>query len=445
MRRHSPQPPVREKWIASQSGDSLWKSSPACVQWSTIMTARSFGRELLERYGSPLYVYDLDEVEHQAKGLFGLLPNSAQVLYSVKANPIPEVCAALRAAGCRVEIASPLELEVVREAGFAPDQIMCSGPGKTASLVREMLLAGVTHFSCDSWYDLERLAGVASATKKHANALLRLQVSGAPSGSVGVGAMQSHFGADPAELLKGGAARVGALRGAELAGIHIYSGGQIQSPDKLASTFEHAIHLAEEIAQAGVPLRLLDLGGGFPWPFGTSDAAVDISALREKLQRVTAQRRLTADAELWFESGRYLVASSGTLLSTVLDVKVAFGGKTHIILDTGMVHLGGMAGLGRIYRAVASIEPLAEHDGAPLQSVDVMGPTDYALDYVARDASVPSLEAGDVVAIPNVGAYGLTASLVAFTGLEPPAEVCCRGTSVVAVHRLRTGHERIRT
>ena len=69
-------------------------------------------------------------------------------------------------------------------------------------------------------------------------------------------------------------------------------------------------------------LRLLDLGGGFPWPFGTSDTPVDISALREKLQRVNAQRRLTADANLWFESGRYLVASSGTLLSTVLDVKV---------------------------------------------------------------------------------------------------------------------------
>jgi len=104
-----------------------------------------------------------------------------------------------------------------------------------------------------------------------------------------------------------------------------------------------------------------------------------------------------------------------------------------------------MAGLEQIYRSVVSIEPLAEHDGAPLPPVDVMGPTDYALDYVARDASVPSLEAGDVVDITNVGAYGLTASLVAFTGLEPPAEVCCRGTSVVAVHRLRTGHERIRT
>src|SRR5206468_11130803 len=156
MRRHSLRPPVREKWIASQSGNSLWKSSPTCVQWRA-MIARSFGRELLERYGSPLYVYDLDEAERQAKAPFELPPEGAQVLYSVKANPVPEVCAALRAADCGVEIASPLELNVVREAGFAPDRIMCSGPGKTASLVREMLHVGVNHFSCDSWYDLERL------------------------------------------------------------------------------------------------------------------------------------------------------------------------------------------------------------------------------------------------------------------------------------------------
>ena len=82
------------------------------------------------------------------------------------------------------------------------------------------------------------------------------------AGSVGVGAMQSHFGADPAELLNGGAARVGALRGAELAGIHIYSGGQIQSADKLAGTFEHAIHLAEQIAQAGYPCAFSILAAG---------------------------------------------------------------------------------------------------------------------------------------------------------------------------------------
>jgi len=407
------------------------------------MIAPSFGRELLARYGSPLYVYDLDEAERQARALFDLLPEGAQVLYSVKANPIPEVCAALRNAGCRVEIASPLELKVVQEAGFSPERMLCSGPGKTTSIVREMLLNGVTHFSCDSWYDLERLDRVARETRKQAKALMRLQVSGLPSGMAGVGAMQSHFGADPAELINGGAERVAKLRGAELAGIHIYSGGQIQSAEKLAATFEHALHVAEEIIQSGLPLSLLDLGGGFPWPFGTSDAPIDISDLKERLDRVSAGRKSTAEAQLWFESGRYLIASAGTLISTVLDVKTAHGGKTYIILDTGMVHLGGMAGLGRIYRAVATIEPLGNSQVGTIDSADVVGPTDYALDYVTRDASVPSLKPGDVVTIPNVGAYGLTASLVGFAGLEPPVEVCCRGTSVVAAHRFRTGHERI--
>ena len=233
--------------------------------------------------------------------------------------------------------------------------------------------------------------------------------------------MQSHFGADPAELLNGGAARVRALRGAELAGIHIYSGGQIQSADKLAGTFEHAINLAEQIVQAGIHLRLLDLGGGFPWPFGTSDAAVDISALREKLQNVNTQRRLTADAQLWFESGRYLVASCGTLLSTVLDVKVALGGKT----SHHPRYRNGSSGW--TWRASAGFIALLPRSSRWLgltanffRSTDVVGPTDYALDYVARDTSVPPLKAGDVVAIPNVGAYGLTASLVAFAGLQPP-------------------------
>jgi diaminopimelate decarboxylase len=411
------------------------------------MIAHSFGRELLRRFGSPLYAYDLDEAERRARELFSLLPRSAQLIYSLKANPVPEVAAAFRKVGCRVEIAADSELKVALEAGFSTDQILCSGPGKTTSIVHRMLVAGVTQFSCDSWYDLERLSSVASAAKKHAKALLRLQISSAPAASVGLGALQSHFGADPSELLDGGVARVKSLQGVDLIGIHIYSGTQIQNADKLADTFEHGIHLAEQIANAGLQLRVLDLGGGFPWPFATSETPPDISGLRGKLERVSALRRVTADAELWFESGRYLAGSCGTLLSTVLDVKTSKSGKTHVILDTGMIHLGGMAGLGRIHRAIASVEPLTETEfpAGMLQTVDVMGQTDYALDYVSRDASVPSLKPGDAVAIPNVGAYGLTASLVAFAGHQPPVEICYRGASVVAAYRLRSGHEHIPT
>ena len=409
------------------------------------MVSRSFYGELLERYGSPLYVYDLDEAERRAKALVELLPKRAQLLYALKANPIADLCATLRKAGCRVEIASILELKIALEAGFLPSDMLFSGPGKTPTIIREALLAGVTQFSCDSWYDMERLAEVASAANKSVSALLRLHLSGAAAAAAGVGAMQSHFGAEPAELLDGGAKRLAQLRGAELVGIHVYSGTQIQTSEGLGRSFEHAIQLAEEIVASGIPLRVLDVGGGFPWPWATSDAPADLSFLGSELERVDQLRRLTAGAELWFESGRYLVSSCGTLLATVLDVKKSVTGKTHVILDTGMIHLGGMSGLGRIHRAVASLEPLGEPRGEILEPADIMGPTDSPLDCIARNALMPPLHPGDKVAIPNVGAYGLTASLVAFASRQPPVEVCCRGDCVVAAYRLHPGHERIST
>src|SRR5213595_2254887 len=136
------------------------------------MINRNFGRELLERYGSPLYVYDLEEAERRAKALFELLPKSAKLLYALKANPVADLSASLQAAGCRVEIASVAELKIALEAGFMPNEILCSGPGKMAAIVFDALHAGVTHFSCDSWYDLERLAAVASAARMTASALL---------------------------------------------------------------------------------------------------------------------------------------------------------------------------------------------------------------------------------------------------------------------------------
>ena len=169
----------------------------------------------------------------------------------MKANPIPELCAALRTAGCRVEIASAVELKVVLEAGFAPDQVLCSGPGKTASLVRVMLLAGVTHFSCDSWYDLERLAGVARETNRPANALLRLQLSGAPSGALGSARCKAI--SEPIRQNYSMAGRPGCRTARRRIGWDSYLFGRSNPERRQAGRhFRTCNHLAEQIAQAGV-------------------------------------------------------------------------------------------------------------------------------------------------------------------------------------------------
>lgn len=404
---------------------------------------RAFVHELLERYGSPLYLYDLDELRARARALRALLPEGAALYYSLKTNPLAGVAAELREGGCRVELSSTAELAIALAAGFAPEEILYSGPGKTPRSNAEALAMGVRAFTCDSWTDMERLAASARAARTTARSLLRIHVADEPAYQVGVGARQSHFGVDARTIVAEARRRRAALDGVELDGIHVYAGTQIPGTDALCRTFAATIELGERLAGEGFAPRVLDLGGGFPWPFAVLDEAQDMDGLRPRLAALAAAREQTGDAELWFESGRYLAASAGTLVATVLDVKTVPGGQRVVVLDTGTMHLGGLSGLGLIHRAMAHVEPVGEPRGAPEGGVEVVGPTDSPLDRVARGASLPPLEPGDVVRIPNVGAYGLTASLVAFAGREMPCEVCYRGARVVAVHRLRLGHERV--
>lgn len=110
-----------------------------------------------------------------------------------------------------------------------------------------------------------------------------------------------------------------------------------------------------------------------------------------------------------------------------------------MVLDTGVNHLGGMSGLGRLARASATPDPGA---GATVRAT-LVGPLCTPADVLGRGVEVPDVGTGDCVVIPNVGAYGLTASLVAFLGRPAPAEVVLRGAEVVSATRLRLSHEPI--
>jgi hypothetical protein len=171
-------------------------------------------------------------------------------------------------------------------------------------------------------------------------------------------------------------------------------------------------------------------------------SAPDLSGLREALDVVWKASPLHGKAQLCFESGRYLCAGSGTLITTVLDVKQA-GKKTFVVLDTGIHHLGGMSGLGRIPRAAITLQNLtARREGEMV--ADVVGPLCSPLDSLARGQKMAPVEVGDVLAVPNVGAYGLTASLLGFLSHETPAEVAYRGAEVVETWFLPCWHANLR-
>ncbi len=399
-----------------------------------------FAESLLERFGSPLYVYDLDEVTRRAKALFEALPARSRVFYSFKANPLPEIAAAARTAGCCGEISSLGELCAALEAGFEPAHLMFGGPGKTHEEIDAALNAGIVRFSCESLIDVRRVHSVAKQRRAKALVLLRVNPAEAPHAKLAMTGVESQFGFEEEILVRQADEVRKLVDHVDVVGVHVYFGTQI-GIETLPSTTRSALATAERVSSAlRFDCKVVDAGGGFPWPYASAGAGPDLRALAPEYAALVAENAFAGSVELWFESGRYLSAGCGTLLATVLDVKESKGAKKYVVLDTGIQPLGGMSGLGRLPRSYTGIARVGDNTASKLETVDIVGPLCSPLDSMARNVKLPPLAPGDLIAIPNVGAYGLSASLIGFLSHRPPKEIAHRSGAEIRQYQLRCGY-----
>jgi len=394
--------------------------------------------ELTRRFGTPSYVYDLADVRHAHADLVAALPRPSALLYSLKANPHPDVASQLAKLGCRAEISSGGELDVALASGFSPASMLYTGPGKRSEDLADAVRRGVRRFSVDSPVDLKRVAAAAGAAAVEVECLLRINADEpVPGMGLSMTGVASQFGADASLVSKKPEAFRG-LEGAPVRGLHLYMGSGIEDETVLMRQFETALCLVRQVSEAlRVPLREVDLGGGFGTPFARTGDRPVYATLAERL-RDRLDRELPgwthSEPAVSFESGRYLVGGCGTLLARVLDVKVSKG-RTFVVLDTGVNHLGGMSGLRRVPRVVPDLLPDAPPSSWQ-EGCSVVGPLCTPLDILSQGVRLPRLEVGDVVRIPNVGAYGLTASLLAFLGHAAPTEIVLDRDRIVSASHL---------
>lgn len=398
--------------------------------------------EFTKTYGSPLYVYDLGRVDDAVNSLLTALPDGSILYYSFKANPHPFVAEALRQAGCRAEVSSTGELSAAIDAGFRGGQCLYTGPGKVDAEIAAAVEVGVTRFSVESESDYWRVARVAAERGCTAECLIRIN-SGHSHGISGIRmtGTASQFGVDSQSVLSN-PERFASRQGSRIVGFHFFALSNARTLDDLRSSLVAGILEARRLHEAtGLPLEVLDLGGGFAAPYATVGELPDYSELREPLE-MTLDAQLpgwrVGSPEVAFESGRYLVGTSGRLACTVTDVKRNHD-RTYVVLDVGINNLGGLSGIGRMLPMTADVIPVATGlTGEPEASADdatLVGPLCTPADILARGASVSLITPGDLLVFPNVGAYGLTASLLGFLSRPAATEVALR--SGVPVHASR--------
>jgi diaminopimelate decarboxylase len=390
----------------------------------------------LDDLETPAYVYDLDQVRRAYRQLRAALPEPSRIYYSLKANPHPAIVATLTRLGCHAEVCSPGELTAALDADVPAGHILYTGPGKRDAEVAEAVKAGVSWFSVDSPLGRDQVVRAAAAAGEEVNCLLRINDQ-APTVGQGLNmtGVASQFGADADWV----SSQPASFRGG-LAGLHLYQGTQLPNEDALVASWRAALGTARRLSDAlGAPPRLLNLGGGFPAPFARTGDLPRLPTLADRLADLLDeciptwrdQRPLIA-----FESGRYLVATCGQLLTRVVDVKSSHGLPV-VVLESGINHLGGLSGLRRLPPIVPDITA-APGTGQPdvLHHAIIAGPLCTPLDSWARSAQLPAVHPGDLVRVPNVGAYGLSASLLAFLSHPVAREVVVDGGAITDVSQL---------
>lgn len=391
---------------------------------------------------TPAYVYDLARVRENAARLREALPEPADLYYSLKANSHPRVLRTLKEAGTLPEVCSPGELDAALAAGWDAGQVLYTGPGKRDQDIDRALHQGVREFCADSPTGLDQLDRLAGRAGVRIRTLLRVNDDRPAAGQgLAMTGVASQFGADT-RWITDEPERFGDRPHVEVTGLHLYMGTNLTHVPDLLAQFRQSLTTAAGLRTVLAPhtARLdttLDLGGGFGAPFAKEGEAADLSGLREGLADL-----LDASAPGWrdgaprpaYESGRHLVGTAGTLLTRVLDVKRSHG-RDVAVLESGINHLGGMAGLRRLPPLNPTLLTDAAGRGEPRPTM-VTGPLCTPLDTWARQAPLPPLRPGDLLAVPNVGAYGLSASLLAFLGHPAPLEVAVDGDAAPHITRL---------
>ena len=388
--------------------------------------------DLAEQFGTPLYVYDLDVVDRQVAALRDVLPPAVELAYAVKANPALAIVAHLGRLGLGADVASGGELQTVERAGIPADRVVMTGPGKRDDELRAALTAGIRAITVESPLELGRLESIAANAGRRQPVMLRAAVSEGDRlervrlvGDDGAG----KFGMDAADLAVA-ARRAAASPHLELLGLHAFGASNVLDAAGLLEHVAATVATARRMARSvGVPLRLVDAGGGLGIPYEAHQESLDLVRLGAGLHSITAgwaTDPVLCEARLLLEPGRFLVGPAGAYLARVVDRKTVDGSLV-AILDGGVHHLLRPALVGQEHR----IRSLGAHADAPsngrLLPVTVAGPLCSGLDVFSQSAVMYPPDVGELVAVLDVGAYGFTESMPLFLSHPTPAEVAVRG------------------
>jgi diaminopimelate decarboxylase len=365
---------------------------------------------------TPLYMYSADQLDLASDNLLSLFPNGSQLFYSLKANPQAGIVKHFACKGIRPEIASAGERQMCLQAGVAPEEILVGGVSKSSQYLADVCDSGCYAIVIDSLSEWTRLKSVISSGLQP-KVLVRI-APGVPLGGLDM-AGSSQFGLSCEQAVS--VAHECNSSSAKFQGLHFYFGSQRLSAEPIVKTLNIVVETIRTFAAAGLNVQVVDVGLGCGVPYLEKDEALDYDSLREQVLSIWKDP-VWDGVEIWSEAGRALVGQAGYYVSRVTEVK-RLHDKTFVFLDGGINTHNPGVGLGRFLRSNPKFLFVTKSRSDTRIPVNFVGNLCTSADVIGQDVEAPELIEGDLVVIPNSGAYTQTTGMWGFNSQRPFSEM----------------------
>jgi diaminopimelate decarboxylase len=390
--------------------------------------------DLAAKFGTPLYVYSATHIADRFKAfesVFRHVPHT--ICYSVKANSNLTILKMLAKMKAGFDVVSEGELErVLHTDKSAAQKVVFSGVGKTRDEIDLALKSGILIFNVESESELAVLAERAAVLKKRARMALRVNpdVFAETHPYISTGLREHKFGV-PIQRAWDIYSEAARSKWLDVAGVSVHIGSQILSVEPFMAAMKRVADLVRELQNSGHEIRYVDAGGGLGISY-SPQTEFDFEARASDYSHALLQGLEGLKIHILLEPGRTVVGPAGALLSRVLYVKQN-GAKRFIITDAAMNDLLRPS----LYKAHHEMLPIIQKPHAPKGVFDVVGPVCETGDFFARDRELPEVAEGELLAILDAGAYGMSLSSNYNTRMRP-AEVLVKGKSAKLIRKRET-------
>ncbi|MEQ1870320.1 MAG: diaminopimelate decarboxylase [Vicinamibacterales bacterium] len=353
---------------------------------------------IAEAVGTPVYVNSAPHLRERFLALdraFGGYPHALH--YALKANSLFGIVGLIRTLGGAADANSIWEIEVARRAGFAPNEIVFTGVGKSGDELEQAVPMGLKAINVESAGELARIEAIAARLCVRARVAVRVNpdIDAKSHPHISTGLKINKFGV-PLDEARGLFATLRDRPHLQLVAVHVHIGSQITSLDPLRNAARFIARMSAQLKEAGVSLEYLDIGGGL----GISYDGATVVSPSDYVGALLEEVRSTG-LPIVIEPGRSIVGPAASLVARVIDIKPRNALSEFVVIDAGMTELMRPA----LYGAFHRIEVVRPHGGTA-KHYEIVGPVCESSDVVGRDRLLPPLAVGDLVAIRDAGAYG---------------------------------------